>query len=127
MGINRIGQILITVDDLDGAITFYRDVVGLTHLFDVPGQGMSFFQLGETRLYVGTAESPEFASNPILYLDCDDIDAEHDRLKGEGVEFMSEPTKIHTDANGEMWISFFKTPEGLATALMETRPPTRTD
>jgi len=127
MGVNRIGQILVTVSDLDGAIAFYRDVLGLNHLFDVPAQQMSFLQVGETRLYISTTESPDFRSNPILYLDCDDIDAEHDRLEEEGVEFMSAPTKVHTDANGETWISFFKTPEGLPTALMETRPPERTD
>ncbi|MDX1469246.1 MAG: VOC family protein [Acidimicrobiia bacterium] len=121
MSINRIGQIHITVQDIEGAVAFYRDVVGLTHLFDVPAQQMSFFQLGETRLYLGRSSSPEFQSNPILYLEVDDIDAEHGRLRKLGVEFMSEPSIAHRDENGELWLSFFRTPEGLPTALMETK------
>ena len=123
MSINRIGQIHITVRDIHGAVEFYRDVVGLTHLFDVPAQQMAFFQVGETRLYLATSSSPEFQSNPILYLEVDDIDVEHARLRGLGVESMSEPSIAHRDENGELWLSFFRTPEGLPTALMETRAP----
>ncbi len=124
MGINHLGQLHITVRNLDQAVAFYRDVVGLNHLFDVPGQEMSFFQLGQTRLYLGTSSSPDFQSKPILYLDVDNIDTEFHRLRDEGVEFMTEPSVAHKDDNGELWLSFFRTPEGLPTALMETRTPT---
>lgn len=124
MSVNRIGQIHITVQDIEGTVEFYRDVLGLTHLFDVPAQQMSFFQVAETRLYLGTSTSPDFQSSPILYLEVDDIDAEHSRLRDLGVEFMSEPSVAHRDENGELWLSFFRTPEGLPTALMETRAPT---
>lgn len=122
MGINHLGQLHITVKDINEAVAFYRDVVGLTHLFDVPDQEMSFFQLGQTRLYLGTSSSPEFQSSPILYLDVDDVEAEHSRLRDLGVEFMNEPSVVHRDESHELWISFFRTPDGLPTALMETRP-----
>lgn len=122
MTINNLGQLHITVKDVGAATGFYRDVVGLTHLFDVPDQEMSFFQLGETRLYIGTSSSPDFQSSPIVYLDVDDIDEEFARLQAQGVEFISEPTAVHKDQDGTLWLAFFRTPEGLPTALMETRP-----
>ncbi len=119
--ISRIGQLHITVEDLGRAIGFYRDVLRLQFLFDVPGQDMAFFRVGETRLYLGRSSSPEFQSKPILYLEVDDIDAEAARLRGEGVAFLSEPHPAHRDEQGTLWLAFFTTPEGLPTALMEVK------
>ncbi len=119
--ISSIGQIHITVTDLPGAVAFYRDILGLDFLFEVPGQDMAFFQVGSTRLYLGRSSSPEFQSHPILYLDVDDIEAEVTRLRAAGVEFMSEPTPAHRDEHGTLWLAFFKTPEGLPTGLMQVK------
>ena len=48
-----IGQLHITVSDLETSVAFYRDVLGLPHLFTVEGQPMAFFQAGAVRLYLG--------------------------------------------------------------------------
>ena len=116
MTISRVGQIHITVEDLPGAVVFYRDVLGLRFLFEVPGQDMAFFQVGETRLYLGRSSSPDFQSRPILYLEVDGIDQETSRLKAAGVDFISDPTPAHRDAQGTLWLAFFKTPDDLPTA-----------
>ena len=50
---NSIGQIHISVDDVDRAVAWYRDVLGLEFLFQVPGQPMAFFNCGGVRLYLG--------------------------------------------------------------------------
>jgi len=34
VSLNQIGQIAITVKDLPRAVAFYRDVLGMRHLFD---------------------------------------------------------------------------------------------
>lgn len=47
-----VGQLLIPVEDLDRAIAFYRDTLGLRFLFSAPPQ-MSFFQTGNVRLLIG--------------------------------------------------------------------------
>jgi catechol 2,3-dioxygenase-like lactoylglutathione lyase family enzyme len=52
-----IGQLHITVSDLETSVAFYRDVLGLPHLFTVEGQPMAFFQAGSVRLYLG--ETPD--------------------------------------------------------------------
>src|SRR4029078_1327895 len=37
-----LGQVHITVTDVERSVAFYRDVVGLPFLFDVPAQKMAF-------------------------------------------------------------------------------------
>ncbi len=51
-----VGQLLIPVEDLDRAIAFYRDTLGLRFLFSAPPR-MNFFQAGNVRLLVGVPEA----------------------------------------------------------------------
>ena len=64
-----VGQIHITVTDLDRSVAFYRDVLGLEHLFTVPGQPMAFFDAGGVRLYLGRTEDERFVSRPTQRVD----------------------------------------------------------
>jgi predicted enzyme related to lactoylglutathione lyase len=120
--INSIGQIHITVTDLDKAVEFYRDTLGLTFLFDVPAQQMAFLDVGGVRLYLGAAESPEFSSHPLLYFTVDDIEQEHARLTEAGVEFLGQPHVINRTETSELWMAFFHDPEGHPLAIMQERP-----
>ena len=66
LGIDGIGQISIIAHDLPRATTFYRDVLGLPHLFRA-GQP-SFFDYGGVRLMLDKPEKPEFDHpSSILY------------------------------------------------------------
>ena len=47
-GLSQIGQISMNVHDLHRAIEFYRDSLGIKHLFTVPK--MAFFDCAGTRL-----------------------------------------------------------------------------
>ena len=47
-----VSQIMIPVTELERAIGFYRDTLGLPFLFVAPPQ-MAFFQCGAVRLLVG--------------------------------------------------------------------------
>jgi predicted enzyme related to lactoylglutathione lyase len=120
--VQSIGQIHITVDDLPRAVAFYRDVLGLPLLFEVPEQSMAFFDCGGVRLYLGKAESPEFESRPLLYLRVADIGTAHARLTERGVTTLSAPHAVHRTPTTELWLAFFKDSEGTALALMEERP-----
>jgi catechol 2,3-dioxygenase-like lactoylglutathione lyase family enzyme len=113
-----LGQVHITVSDLDAAVAFYRDALGLPFLFDVPDQGMAFLQCGDTRLYLGRSESPEFRSAPILYFTVIDIHASFDELRARGVEFSDEPHLVHSTDSSELWMAFTRDPDGNALAIM---------
>ncbi len=116
-----LNQVHVTVSDIDRAIAFYRDVVGLDLMFEVPQQSMAFFDLGGTRLYLGQAESPDFASAPLLYFQVDNINDHYKRMSSVGVEFESEPHKVHEDERHELWMTFFRTPDRHMNALTEER------
>jgi methylmalonyl-CoA/ethylmalonyl-CoA epimerase len=66
IGITQIGQILIAILDLDRAVAFYRDTLGLSFLFRAP-PGLAFFQCGEVRLMLSRSEETESANASVLY------------------------------------------------------------
>jgi catechol 2,3-dioxygenase-like lactoylglutathione lyase family enzyme len=122
MSVEGLLQIHITVSDLARAVSFYRDILGIDFLFEVPDQSMAFLDLNGVRLYLGIAESAEFESAPLLYLSVADIDAEHQRMSGLGVEFISTPHIVHHAEAYDLWMADFKTPEGHIHVLAEERP-----
>ena len=115
--LSAIGQIAVTVADLEQATEFYRDVLGMSLLFQAPG--MAFFQCGDVRLMLGAAAG-ESADHPthILYYRVDDIRAAHRMLEARGVEFVHEPRAVHRTDTQELWLAFFRDLDGHTLALM---------
>src|SRR5438128_12284696 len=95
-GVTGLRQVAQHVEDLDRAVAFYRDVVGLPLMarFDPPG--LAFFDLGGTRLLLEAG-----APSALLYLGVDDVAAATERLRGAGVVIESEPHVIHVDEAGQ--------------------------
>ena len=121
--LDSIGQIHITVDDIDRAVTFYRDVLGMKFLFDVPGQAMAFFDCGGVRLYLGKAESESFRSSPLIYYRVDDIHGAKRILADRGVTFEQAPHVVHKTDEHELWLAAFKDPAGNWVHLMSEVEP----
>ena len=90
---SRLAQVAITVEDLDRAKSFYRDRLGLPHLFDAP-PGLVFFQCGETRLMLSRPEGPESGRGSILYYGVEDVAAAYEELRARGVAFDEPPRRI---------------------------------
>jgi predicted enzyme related to lactoylglutathione lyase len=119
--LSRIGQIAINAYDLDRATAFYRDVLGLRHLFRA-GQ-LSFFDCGGVRLMLDKPEKPEFDHpSSILYFQVADIDAAFRRLKSGGARFDDEPHVIARMPDHDLWMTFFRDTEGNVLALMSEVP-----
>jgi methylmalonyl-CoA/ethylmalonyl-CoA epimerase len=118
--LDRIGQISLTVKDVERATAFYRDVLGLKFLFAFPG--MAFFDCGGVRLYLSRAESPEFDHNSVLYYRVADIDEAARVLRDRGVAFVRDPHRLHADERHELWMAFFKDSEANTVALMCEKP-----
>ncbi|MGQ0641749.1 MAG: VOC family protein [Gemmatimonadaceae bacterium] len=119
-----IGQLLVPVDDLEKAIPFYRDTLGLPLLFTAPPQ-MSFFQCGTVRLLVGVVEAghtPQRGS--MIYFKVTDIQGVHERLAKLGVTFIKEPHLVHRAATYDLWLAEFRDPDGNQLALMSEVPKT---
>jgi len=117
-----VAQLLIPVEDLDRAIAFYRDTLGLRFLFSAPPQ-MSFFQVGSVRLLVGVpaADQPRQRGSQV-YFQVADIQTVFGTLAGRGIKFGASPHVIHRTPTTELWLAEFHDPDGNQLALMsETR------
>lgn len=117
-----IGQLLIPVTELDRAVAWYRDTLGIPLLFTAPPQ-MSFFQAGEIRLLVGVAP-PSHAGlrGSTIYFRVTDIQAVHATLAARGVRFNVEPHIVHRTPTSELWLAEFTDPDGNHLALMSETP-----
>jgi predicted enzyme related to lactoylglutathione lyase len=122
MALGPLGQVHVSVTDVDRSVAFYRDVLGIPLLFQVPGQPMAFFRSGQVRLYLGVPESAEFTTRTVLYFWVDDLDAEHARLVAAGADVESEPRVVHRDGGTELWMAFCRDPDGHHVGLMQERP-----
>ena len=116
-----IGQIHLSVSDIGRALPFYRDVLCLPQVFDVPSQTMAFFQCGGTRLHVGEAEPGRDVSHPLLSFRVSDIDEAHRDLQGRGAPFEGPPYLVHEDDSTQLRPTFFRDHDGASPALMEER------
>lgn len=117
-----IAQLLIPTHDLDRAIVFYRDTLGLPFLFSAPPQ-MAFFQCGNVRLLVGVPTDSNINKNFAgLYFKVADIQQTHDTLRSRGVGFGAAPHVVHRTPAAELWLAEFKDPDGNALALMSEAP-----
>ena len=116
--LSRIGQISMNAKDLDRAIAFYRDTLGIKFLFQAPPQ-MAFFDCNGVRLLVGVASDKEFdRPGSILYFAVDDIRRHYDALVAKGVSFKGEPHMVARLPDRELWLAFFNDTEGNMLALI---------
>ena len=116
-GLSRIHQISMTVHDLDRAMRFYRDLLGLPFLFAVPPR-LAFFDCGGVRLMLSTPEPGFDHPGSVLYFAVEDIREMHQTLTSRGVVFRTDPHKIATLADREVWLADFEDTEGNTLALM---------
>lgn len=121
-GLSRIGQIAVRVRELERAIRFYRDVLGMRFLFQAP-PGLAFFDCGGVRLLLDMPQDAEF-DHPasVIYYSVSDIGAAHETLKARGVEFLREPHLIANLGHVEVWMAFFRDPDENVLALMVEIP-----
>ncbi|MQC18486.1 MAG: VOC family protein [Chloroflexi bacterium] len=99
-------QINMPVKEIEPAVAFYRDTLGLPFLFQAGD--LAFFDCGGVRLLVDVAESEEFAHpGSVLYFRVEDIHAGYEALKAKGVEFRGEPHIVNKTPTSELWMAFF--------------------
>ncbi len=114
-----LGQIARSVGDLAAAEAWYRDVLGLSHLYTFPP--MAFFDCGGVRLMLSQGQGP---AQSILYFCVPDVRAAYRELAARGVDFINAPHLIHTHADGtEDWMAFFNDNEGRPLAIMAQVKP----
>lgn len=132
MTLGPLGQIAVTVRQIERATAFYTDAIGLRLLFRAGG--LSFFDCGGIRLMLSEPEgrvapvtndaAPVEPQSPppfALYFRVDDIDAARAELSARGVPFLSPPHIVARMPEYDLWLADFHDGEGNTLVLMEER------
>jgi methylmalonyl-CoA/ethylmalonyl-CoA epimerase len=120
-GLSRIGQIALTITDRARSVAFYRDRLGMRLLFEAP-PNLAFFDCNGIRLMLSPAETPHESFSSILYFQVDDIHKACEALSARGVEFQQQPARIAQLESHDLWMAFFRDPDGNVLALMSEVP-----
>lgn len=121
--LGRIGQVAQHVADIDRSVAFYRDALGLPLSF-MAAPSLAFFDCAGTRLMLSAEGGDDAAgaaaqpSSTFLYFSVADIAAARDTLRSRGVVFTDEPHIVARTGDVDVWMTFFRDPDGHPLALM---------
>lgn len=117
-GLSAIEQIAINAHDVERATTFYRDKLGMKHLFSVP-PNLAFFDCGGIRLMLSLAAKPEFDHpSSIIYFKVEDIQLACATLSERGVQIEESPIFVADMGTYDLWLASFRDSENNLLALM---------
>ncbi|HET7536965.1 MAG TPA: VOC family protein [Candidatus Didemnitutus sp.] len=119
--VSEIGQIALTVSDVAKAREFYRDVLGLTFLFDA-GPDLSFLAAGSVRILLTKPEgNGVVGKNSVLYFRTGSVDETFNAVVARGAKAEQVPHLIVKMPDHELWMGFVRDPDGNLIGLMEER------
>ncbi|MGA2039208.1 MAG: VOC family protein [Bryobacteraceae bacterium] len=119
-GLSGIGQIAITITDLERAVAFYRDTLGLNLLLQLPG--LALFDCAGVRLMLSPPEKSGERYSSILYFKAPDIQAAAKTLEARGAPFDRLPHLVAHMPDHDLWMAFFRDPDRNLLALMSELP-----
>ena len=118
--LSSIAQIARSVQDIKQSEAWYKNVLGLPHLYTFGN--LAFFDCNGTRLML--SQEGAVAPESILYMRVGNIGAAYELLKSRGVEFINAPHMVHRHADGtEEWLSMLKDSEGRPLGIMAQAKP----
>ncbi len=122
-GLTEIGQLAVPVRDIEQAVAFYRETLGMRFLFQAP-PGLGFFDCSGVRLMLDASAGEQAeAGGSVLYFRVADLPAAFEALTARGVAFEAAPHLVAALPDHELWMAFFRDPDGNLLALMsEVRP-----
>ena len=112
----HLSQVALNVDDLDAAVAFYRDTLGIA-LIARAGPALAFFDCDGVRLML-SANAGAASAGCALYFEVSDIEQRCAELERCGVEFDGAPQVMHSAHDYELRMAFFRDPAGNLLAIM---------
>jgi methylmalonyl-CoA/ethylmalonyl-CoA epimerase len=114
--LGTIAQLAMPVTNLERAIAFYRDQLGLNLLFQVPN--LAFFDCGGVRLMLDASPAPAEHRGSIIYFKVPDANIAHEGLLAAGLEFEAAPHLVAKMPESEIWMAFFRDPDRNLLAIL---------
>lgn len=119
--LSAIGQIAVIVSDVEAALSFYRDILGLEFLFGA-GPELAFLNADGIRLMLSTPQGAgSVGNNSILYFKVTDIEAAYASFVERGAVREREPQLVAKMPDHQLWIAFLRDPDGNLVGLMEEK------
>ncbi len=119
--ITGLGQLGITVKDVQVALPFYTAVLGLEFLF-APTAQLAFVLCGATRLMLSTPQGAgEVGKNSIPYFQTTNIEQFYTTALQRGATGERAPQLAAQMSDHQLWIAFLKDPDGNLIGLMEEK------
>ena len=119
LSLSQIGQVAVNVANLEDAVSFYCDTLGMKLLFQAPG--LAFFDCNGVRLLLDELSGWQHPSS-ILYYKVDDIQKAYQILAQQDIEFKQKPHLVAKMPDHELWMAFFEDPSGNLLAIMSEIP-----
>jgi catechol 2,3-dioxygenase-like lactoylglutathione lyase family enzyme len=121
LNLNHIGQIALAVADVDRAEAFFGEKLGLRKLYRFGD--LSFFDCAGVRLLLERArDADDIQRSSVIYFRCADIGLAVRELQARGVSFSENPRLIAKMEDHDLWMAFFKDPDGHTLAVMQEAP-----
>ncbi|QIB70379.1 VOC family protein [Aminipila butyrica] len=87
----------LPVDNMESAIRYYSETLGLKVKFNFADIGMVAFSVGNEEPAIILKDTKKYIdTKPTIWFVVDDVLVEYNKLKTKGVKFLTEPFKIHT-------------------------------
>lgn len=119
--VGMIRQIAITVSNVEAAVVFYRDILGLTFLFSA-GPNLAFLSDGSVRIMLSTPQGAgAVGANSILYFLVNDIEATFAAIVDRGAAQERPPQLTAKMPDHDLWIGFLRDPDGNLVGIMEEK------
>jgi methylmalonyl-CoA/ethylmalonyl-CoA epimerase len=95
----------------------------LLNLNQIGQIGLPFFDCAGVRLLLDKVKDPEkFSPQGFIYFRCADIALTVAELERRGVTFILRPSLIASMDDHDLWMAFFKDPDGHTLAVMQEAP-----
>lgn len=87
----------LPVDDMESAIKYYSETLGLKVKFNFSDKGMVAFHVGNEEPAIILKDKRKFPdAKPTIWFVVDNVAAEYGKLKSNGANFLTEPFPIGT-------------------------------
>ena len=111
MPVSKISNVILTISNLEKALTFYRDVLGMHFNSIIPGE-FAFLDAGGIVLVLRKGrEKPNPGLTEVVF-EVKDVMATYEELKAKGVTFPYAPRAVTGNETSHLYATDFRDPDG---------------
>lgn len=107
------------MSDVDKALVFYRDQLGLTFLFS-PSPNLAFLNAGNLRIMLSTPQGAgNVGENSVVYFSVSDIEKTFTEIIARGAISERPPALTAKMPDHDLWMGFIRDPDNNLIGIME--------